>query len=59
MIGLGSTEVASETRPLSRLTDVYRGDGSLLIAEGLPLCYGHGIREWVNDSGVPFVASSW
>lgn len=35
MIGMGSTAVPSETHPLSRLTDRYHDDGSLLIGVGI------------------------
>ena len=35
MIGLGSTQVASGTRPLSPLTDAYRDDGFILISLGI------------------------
>lgn len=35
MIGMGSTAVPSEIRPLSRLTDRYRDDGSLLLGLGI------------------------
>ncbi len=35
MIGLGSTRVASGTRPLSPLTDGYRDDGFMIIGLGI------------------------